>query len=86
VSVTALSSAVLERSNVRELGDLVKLAPGLRDRYGLAAGQLQHQHCEASAPSRMALRWSPDVAVVVDDVPIGFQAEAFKDLIDDGAR
>jgi len=38
VSVTALSSAVLERSNVRELGDLVKLAPGLVIGYGSQPG------------------------------------------------
>src|SRR5271155_5924113 len=38
VSVTALTSAVLERGNVRELGDLVKLAPGLEIQYGSQPG------------------------------------------------
>src|SRR5258708_39584837 len=38
VSVTALTSAVLERGNVRELGDLVKLAPGLQIQYGSQPG------------------------------------------------
>src|SRR6266478_1265643 len=38
VAVTALTSAVLERSNVRELGDLVKLAPGLVIQYGSQPG------------------------------------------------
>jgi len=38
VSVTALTSAVLDRGNVRELGDLVKLSPGLVIQYGSQPG------------------------------------------------
>jgi iron complex outermembrane receptor protein len=38
VSVTALTKGVLERGNVRELADLVKLSPGLTVTYDSQPG------------------------------------------------
>src|SRR5882757_5226963 len=81
VSVTALSSTVLERSNVRELGDLVKLAPGLVIGYGTQPGNFSISMRGIGTFSN-GIAVESDVAVVIDDVPIGFQAAAFKDLID----
>src|ERR1700676_3242803 len=81
VSVTALSAAVLERSNVRELGDLVKLAPGLVIGYGSQPGNFSISMRGIGTFSN-GIAVESDVAVVIDDVPIGFQAAAFKDLID----
>jgi iron complex outermembrane receptor protein len=81
VSVTALTSGVLERANVRELGDLVKLAPGLTIAYGSQPGNFSISMRGIGTFSN-GIAVESDVAVVVDDVPIGFQAEAFKDLID----
>jgi iron complex outermembrane receptor protein len=59
VSVTAVTADVLERNNVRELGDLVKLSPGLVDQLRQPAGQLSASTCAASAPSRTASPSSP---------------------------
>jgi iron complex outermembrane receptor protein len=81
VSVTALSSAVLERGNVRELGDLVNLSPGLVIGYGSQPGNFSISMRGIGTFSN-GIAVESDVAVVVDDVPIGFQAAAFKDLID----
>src|SRR5882724_10634965 len=81
VSVTALSWAVLERSTVRELGDLVKLAPGLVIGYGSQPGNFSISMRGIGTFSN-GIAVESDVAVVIDDVPIGFQAAAFKDLID----
>ena len=81
VSVTALTSSVLERGNVRELGDLVNLSPGLVIGYGSQPGNFSISMRGIGTFSN-GIAVESDVAVVVDDVPIGFQAAAFKDLID----
>jgi len=81
VSVTALTAGVLERGNVRELGDLVKLSPGLTIAYGSQPGNFSISMRGIGTFSN-GIAVESDVAVVIDDVPIGFQASAFKDLID----
>src|SRR5882724_698690 len=81
VSVTALTAGVLQRSNVRELGDLVKLSPGLRITYDSKPGNFNISMRGIGTFSN-GIAVESDVAVVVDDVPFGFQAAAFQDLID----
>jgi len=81
VSVTALTAGVLERGNVRELGDLVKLSPGLRITYDSQPGNFNISMRGIGTFSN-GIAVESDVAVVVDDVPFGFQAAAFQDLID----
>src|SRR5882757_4700995 len=81
VSVTALTAGVLERSNVRELGDLVKLSPGLTITYDSQPGNFNISMRGIGTFSN-GIAVESDVAVVVDDVPFGFQAAAFQDLID----
>jgi len=81
VSVTALTAGVLERGNVRELGDLVKLSPGLTIAYGSQPGNFSISMRGIGTFSN-GIAVESDVAVVIDDVPFGFQAAAFQDLID----
>ncbi|MBO9710291.1 MAG: TonB-dependent receptor [Caulobacter sp.] len=81
VSVTAVTKDVLERGNVRELGDLVKLAPGLVISYGTQPGNFSI-NMRGIGTFSGGIAVESDVAVVIDDVPVGFQAAAFKDLID----
>jgi iron complex outermembrane receptor protein len=81
VSVTALTSDVLERQNVRDLTDLTKLVPGLTINYGSQPGNFSINMRGIGTLSN-GIAVESDVAVVVDDVPVGFQAAAFKDLID----
>ena len=81
VAVTALTAGVLERGNARELGDLVKLSPGLTIQYGSQPGNFSISMRGIGTFSN-GIAVESDVAVVVDDVPYGFQAAAFQDLID----
>lgn len=81
VSVTAITSDVLERANVRELGDLVNLSPGLVIAYGSQPANFSISMRGIGTFSN-GIAVESDVAVVIDDVPVGFQAAAFKDLID----
>jgi iron complex outermembrane receptor protein len=81
VSVTALTQDVLDRNNVRELGDVVKLSPAISIDYGSQPGNFSIKMRGIGTFSN-GIAVESDVAVVIDDVPIGFQAAAFKDLID----
>jgi iron complex outermembrane receptor protein len=74
VSVTALTAGILERGNVRELGDLAKLSPGLTIAYGSQPGNFSISMRGIGTFSN-GIAVESDVAVVVDDVPIGFQAD-----------
>jgi iron complex outermembrane receptor protein len=73
VSVTALTAGILEGGNVRELGDLAKLSPGLTIAYGSQPGNFSISMRGIGTFSN-GIAVESDVAVVVDDVPIGFQA------------
>ncbi|WP_034159107.1 TonB-dependent receptor [Sphingomonas sp. ERG5] len=81
VSVTALTSDVIERQNVRDISDLPKLIPGLTVTYGSQPGNFSINMRGIGTFSN-GIAVESDVAVVIDDVPIGLQASAFKDLID----
>lgn len=81
VSVTAVTQDVLERQNVRELDDVTKLVPGLTITYGSQPGNFSINMRGIGTFSN-GIATESDVAIVIDDVPIGFQAAAFKDLID----
>ena len=81
VAVTALTSDVLERGNVREMSDLVKLSPGLVVTYGSQPGNFVISMRGIGTFSN-GIAVESDVAVVIDDVPLSYQAESFMDLID----
>jgi iron complex outermembrane receptor protein len=81
VAVTALTAQTLERANVRELGDLVKMSPGLVVTYGSQPGNFAISMRGIGTFSN-GIAVESDVAVVIDDVPLGYQAEAFSDLTD----
>lgn len=81
ISVTAITNDVLERENVRELDDVTKLVPGLTINYGSQPGNFSINMRGIGTFSN-GIAVESDVAVVIDDVPVGFQAAAFKDLID----
>lgn len=81
VSVTAVTKDVLERQNVRDINDLTKIVPGLTITYGSQPGNFSINMRGIGTLSN-GIAVESDVAVVIDDVPVGFQAAAFKDLID----
>ncbi len=81
LAVTALSETALIRAGVQTFTDLTKVVPSLTITPG-----------DQPANSSIILRGigtfafsigvEPSVAVVIDDVPVAFQAQAFGDLID----
>lgn len=81
VSVTAVTKDAVTRQNVRDLGDLPKLVPGLTLNYGTQPGNFSI-NLRGIGTLTNGIAVESDVAVVIDDVPAGFQAAAFKDLVD----
>jgi len=81
VSVTVLSADIVERNNVRDVTDIVKLAPSLVISYGTQPANFSINLRGIGTYSN-GIAVESDVAVVIDDVPLGFQAAAFKDVID----
>ncbi|MDF0545892.1 TonB-dependent receptor [Sphingobium sp. H39-3-25] len=81
LAVTALSGEALGKAGVQGFSDLTKVVPSLTFTPG-----------DQPANSSIILRGigtfafsigvEPSVAVVIDDVPVAFQAQAFTDLID----
>ena len=81
VAVTAITADNLERNNVRELSDLVKLSPSLQITYGSQPGNFVIS-MRGIGTFSSGIAVESDVAVVIDDVPLSIQAQAFMDLID----
>jgi iron complex outermembrane receptor protein len=80
-SITVLGDAVLQRSNVRELDDLPALSPALTLSYGTQPGNFSINMRGVGTYS-LGIGVEADVAVIVDDIPLGMQANAFRDLAD----
>lgn len=80
-SVLALSVKVLERSQVRDFDDLVRVAPSLTiSKTTQPANNSINIRGVGTYAFSIATR--PSVSVIVDDVPQAFQAQAFKALTD----
>jgi len=81
LAVTALTGWQLARQNVRDINDLPKLVPALTLNYGSQPGNFSI-NLRGVGTLTNGIAVESDVAVVIDDVPLGFQAEAFQDLVD----
>jgi iron complex outermembrane recepter protein len=81
ISVTVVSSDTLTKSNVSSFLDLAKFTPSLT----MTAGD---QPANSSIVIRgvgtfaFSVAAEPSVLVVIDDVAVGYQAQAFTDLVD----
>jgi iron complex outermembrane receptor protein len=82
-SITVLNDAVLQRANVRDLEDVPALSPALTLSYGSQPGNFSI-NMRGIGTFSLGIGVEADVAVIVDDVPLGMQAGAFKDLADVG--
>jgi iron complex outermembrane receptor protein len=80
-SITVLGDAVLQRSNVRDLEDIPSLSPALTLSYGTQPGNFSI-NMRGIGTFSLGIGVEADVSVIVDDIPLGMQAGAFKDLAD----
>ncbi|HUA26773.1 MAG TPA: TonB-dependent receptor [Steroidobacteraceae bacterium] len=81
IAVTVISAETLEKANVSEFADLAKFAPSM-------TMTVADQPANSSIIIRgigtfaFSIAAEPSVLVVIDDVAVGFQAQAFTDLVD----
>jgi iron complex outermembrane receptor protein len=80
-SITVLDDAALQRSNVRDLEDVPSLSPALTLSYGTQPGNFSI-NMRGVGTFSLGIGVEADVAVIVDDIPLGMQANAFRDLAD----
>ncbi|HEY1147894.1 MAG TPA: TonB-dependent receptor plug domain-containing protein, partial [Pseudoduganella sp.] len=80
-SITVLDDAALQRNNVRDLEDVPSLSPALTLSYGTQPGNFSI-NMRGIGTFSLGIGVEADVAVIVDDVPLGMQANAFRDLAD----
>ncbi len=80
-AITVLNEAALQKANVRGMDDLPALAPALTISYGNQPGN-NTLNMRGIGTYSLGVGVETDVAVIVDDVPVAIQANAFKDLAD----
>ncbi|WP_182915635.1 TonB-dependent receptor [Massilia cavernae] len=80
-AITVLNDTVLQNNNVRDMNDLPALSPALTVTYGAQPGNFS-LNMRGIGTYSLGVGVEADVSVIIDDVPLGMQAGAFKDLAD----
>jgi iron complex outermembrane receptor protein len=81
LAISVFTSERLERSNVRSLEDVIELTPALSVTYGSTPAN-NGLNMRGIGTSSIGIGVESDVSVIIDDVPMGAQFMAFKDLAD----
>jgi iron complex outermembrane receptor protein len=81
ISVLAVTGETLERQNIRDFDDLVKVVPSLTITKTSQPAN-NSINIRGIGTYAYSIATEPSVAVVIDDVPQAFQAEAFAALAD----
>lgn len=80
-SIAVLSEAELQRNNVREVEDIINLTPSL----SLASGTTAANNAifmRGIGTVSVGIGVESDVSIIIDDIPIASQFQAFRDLAD----
>ncbi|GGY02655.1 TonB-dependent receptor [Massilia dura] len=80
-AISVISDATLQRANVRDIDDLPSLSPALTISYGSQPGN-NSINMRGIGTFSLGIGTESDVSVIVDDIPMGMQAGAFKDMTD----
>jgi iron complex outermembrane recepter protein len=80
-AISVLTSEMIERQNVRNLDDVVNMTPAITITYGSTAAN-NGLNMRGIGTSSIGIGVEADVAVIIDDIPLGQQFMAFRDLSD----
>ena len=80
-SVLVVTGSVLDRSNIRDFDDIVKVAPSVTITKTSQTGN-NSINIRGIGTYAYSIATEPSVAVVIDDIPQAFQAAAFGALVD----
>jgi iron complex outermembrane receptor protein len=81
MAISVVNEAVIERTNIREIEDLVANTPAL----SVTAGSTSANNTismRGIGTATVTIGIEADVAIIVDDIPIAQQFQAFKDMAD----
>ncbi|PWF55269.1 TonB-dependent receptor [Massilia glaciei] len=81
MAISVVNEAVIERTNIREIEDLVANTPALTVTAGSTSAN-NTISMRGIGTSTVTIGIEADVAIIVDDIPIAQQFQAFKDLSD----
>jgi iron complex outermembrane receptor protein len=81
MAISVLTDQILQRNNVREFADVINLTPALSITYGTTPAN-NGINMRGIGTTSIGIGVEADVAVIVDDIPIGMQVRAFQDLAD----
>ncbi len=81
MSISVLNEATLQRNNIREIEDIVALTPALSINSGTTSAN-NAIAMRGVGTQTTSIGVEGDVVVIIDDIPIANQFQAFKDLAD----
>ena len=81
MSISVLNEATIQRNNIREIEDIVALTPALSVNSGTTSAN-NAITMRGVGTQTTSIGVEGDVVVIIDDIPIANQFQAFKDLAD----
>lgn len=81
MAISVMSEAQLERNNVRDIEDVITLTPALTVTYGTTPAN-NGINLRGIGTTSIGIGVEADVAVIIDDIPMGMQVKAFQDMAD----
>ncbi len=81
MSISVINEELLQRNNVRDLDDIIDLSPALTKTQSDNPANTG-LNMRGIGTQSIGIGVESDVAVIVDDIPIGMQVQAFRDLTD----
>ncbi|WP_432382106.1 TonB-dependent receptor [Duganella sp. P38] len=81
MSISVMSEQEIQRTNIREIEDVVAMMPSLTLNSGTTAAN-NAIFMRGIGTVSVGIGVESDVAVIIDDIPIATQFQAFKDLAD----
>lgn len=81
MAISVLSDAEIQRANIREIEDVIALTPSLSMASGTTAAN-NALFMRGIGTVSIGIGVESDVSVIIDDIPIAVQFQAFRDLAD----
>lgn len=81
MAISVVSEAEIQRNNIREIEDVVAMTPSLTQASGTTAAN-NALFMRGIGTVSVGIGVESDVSVIIDDIPIAVQFQAFRDLAD----
>jgi iron complex outermembrane receptor protein len=81
MAISVMTEEFIERNNMRDITDVINLSPALSLTYGTTPAN-NGINMRGIGTTSIGIGVEADVAVIIDDIPIGMQVKAFSDLAD----